>query len=209
MGLRWPAVSMALHLANRSGRTDRAPFAGSSVARSKLLQEVSRRNEVARLETLRKSVEDRAEKFERFVSLGSISPESCEADAATQFIGEQSPLPRKLKRLQQTCLALVCVLGRRCEDFALHARQLDQLEYATAEVSAQVTASQIVLYAEFALSCLHKTLCQRHAQLRSVQFVAVLTQSCKGGLQQLNSPRQLVAARDCEATLPANAAARA
>src|SRR5580704_195873 len=93
-----------------------------SVARPKLLQEVSRRNEVARLETLRKSVDDRVEKFERFVSLRSISPESCEADATTQFIGEQSPLPRKLKRLQQACLALTCVLLRhRCEDLALYA----------------------------------------------------------------------------------------
>ena len=70
-------------------------------------------------------------------------------------------------------------------------------------VSAQVTASQIVLYASSRSSCLRKTLCQRHAELRSVQFVAVLMQSRKGGLQQLNSPRQ-VAARDCEAALPAN-----
>ena len=57
----------------------------SSVARPKLLQDVSRSNEVACLEALRKSVEDRIEKFERFVSLGSISPESCEADASTQL----------------------------------------------------------------------------------------------------------------------------
>jgi hypothetical protein len=48
------------------------------------LQEVSRRNEVARLEALGKSVKDRVEKFERCVSLGSISPQSCEADGADQ-----------------------------------------------------------------------------------------------------------------------------
>jgi hypothetical protein len=83
---------------------------GGSVARPKLLQEVSRCNEVAGLEALRKSVEDRVEKFERFVSLGSISPESCEADANPQLEGEQSPLPRKLKRSQQACLALADIL---------------------------------------------------------------------------------------------------
>jgi hypothetical protein len=44
-----------------------------SVARPKLLQEVSRRNEVACLEALRKSVEDRVEKFERVAMLGSAS----------------------------------------------------------------------------------------------------------------------------------------
>ena len=59
--------------------------ARDSVARPKLLQEVSGRNEVARLKALRKSVEDRVEKFERLVSLGSISPESCEANANTQL----------------------------------------------------------------------------------------------------------------------------
>jgi hypothetical protein len=56
-----------------------------AVARPKLLQEVGRRNKVARLEALRKSVEDRVEKFERFVTLGSTRPESCEADANTQL----------------------------------------------------------------------------------------------------------------------------
>jgi hypothetical protein len=50
-----------------------------------LLQEVSRRNEVARPESLRKAAEDRVEKFECFFLLGSISPESCEADASTQL----------------------------------------------------------------------------------------------------------------------------
>jgi hypothetical protein len=83
---------------------------GSSVARPKLLQEIGCRNEVARLEALRKSVEDRVEQFERFAVLGSTSPESCEADADTQLQGEQSPLLRKLKGLQQACFALACVL---------------------------------------------------------------------------------------------------
>ena len=80
------------------------------MARAKLLQEVSRRDEVARMEALRISVEDRIEKFERFVSLSSINPESCEADASTQLQGEQSPLSRKLKRLQQAWLALTFIL---------------------------------------------------------------------------------------------------
>ena len=75
----------------------------------KLLQEVIRRNEVACLEALRESLEDRIEKFERLVSLSSISPQSCEADANTQLQGEQSALPRKLQRLLQACLALRCV----------------------------------------------------------------------------------------------------
>ena len=46
----------------------------SSVARSKLLQEVGRSNKVARLEALGKPVKDRAKKFERFVYFSSISP---------------------------------------------------------------------------------------------------------------------------------------
>jgi hypothetical protein len=48
-------------------------------------QKLSCCNEVARLEALGKSAEDWVEKFERFVSLGSISPESCEADANTEL----------------------------------------------------------------------------------------------------------------------------
>src|ERR1700682_3256956 len=63
----------------------RTCFHGSSLLRPKLLQEVSRRNEVVRLEALRKSVEDRLKKSERFVSLAPISPKSCEADANTQL----------------------------------------------------------------------------------------------------------------------------
>jgi uncharacterized lipoprotein YmbA len=122
--LRQLAESIALAakaLPPRAGPSSGALFRGS-VARPKLLQEVSCRNEVACLEPLRKSVEDRVEKFERFVSLGSISPEFCEADANPQLEGEQSPLPRKPKRLQQESLALTGVLLRpRCEGLALYA----------------------------------------------------------------------------------------
>jgi hypothetical protein len=57
----------------------------NSVARPELLQEASRRNKIACLEALGKLVEDRVEQFERFVSLGAISPESCEADASAQL----------------------------------------------------------------------------------------------------------------------------
>lgn len=71
---------------SRTGAARRpGSFSGSSVARPKLLQEVSRHNEVACLEALGKSVEDRDEKFERFATLGSTSPESREADADTQL----------------------------------------------------------------------------------------------------------------------------
>jgi hypothetical protein len=74
-----------------------------------LLQKVICRNEVERLEAFRKSFEYRVEKLERFVWLGSVSPQSCEADANTQLHGEQSSLPRKLQGLQQACLAFACV----------------------------------------------------------------------------------------------------
>ena len=63
----------------------RAPLGGSLVARSKLVQDLGCLDEVASLEAFGEAVEDRVEKFERFVSLGSISPESGEADASTQL----------------------------------------------------------------------------------------------------------------------------
>jgi hypothetical protein len=101
-----PVVSLRL-LRNRPGS---CALFRDSVALSELLQEVSRRNEVARLESLRKSAEDRVEKFECFVLLGSISPKSCEADTNTQLEGEQFLLPRERQRLQQACFAVTGVL---------------------------------------------------------------------------------------------------
>jgi hypothetical protein len=89
---------------------DSSAFFRDSVALTQLLQEVRRRNEVTRLKALGKSAEDRVEKFESFAALGSISPESCEADANTQLEGEQSLLPRERQRLQQACFAVTGVL---------------------------------------------------------------------------------------------------
>ncbi len=62
----------------RRGLTAAAHFFRGSVGRPKLLQEFSRRKKVACLEAFGKSAEDRIKKFERLVSLGPISPESCE-----------------------------------------------------------------------------------------------------------------------------------
>jgi hypothetical protein len=69
---------------NITGLSAAHVFAGCVVG-PKLPQEVRRRSEVASLETCRKSLEDRVEKFECCVSLRSISPESCESDAGTQL----------------------------------------------------------------------------------------------------------------------------
>jgi hypothetical protein len=81
-----------------------------SVARPKLLQETSRRDEVARSKALGKSSEDRIQEFERFGLLGSIRPESCEADGNTQLEGKESLLPRERQRLQQARVAVTGVL---------------------------------------------------------------------------------------------------
>jgi hypothetical protein len=62
-----------------------APLFRDFVTLSKLLQEAGRGNEVACLKALRKSAEDRVEKFERFTALGPTGPESCKADANTQL----------------------------------------------------------------------------------------------------------------------------
>jgi hypothetical protein len=83
-----PSSSVKLLVIWKNRPVKVSPFAGhptGSVARPKLLQESSRRNEVVCLESFRESVEERVEKFERFVSLGPISPEFREADANTQF----------------------------------------------------------------------------------------------------------------------------
>ena len=48
-------------------------------------QELSYRHKIEGLESFRRAGEDRLEKFERFVSLVSISPEPGEAGASTQL----------------------------------------------------------------------------------------------------------------------------
>jgi hypothetical protein len=60
-------------------------FLAAQLRDPNLLQEASRRNEVACLKAFRKSAEDRVEQFKRFAALASTSPESCEADARTQL----------------------------------------------------------------------------------------------------------------------------